>query len=162
VSRTRVTTLVLVALAVLAVAWAVLRLAQTRGAYPPAVPWAVPVVIAVLAAGVLAGGLLVRGYLHGSRPSLHGVRAARLTMLGKAAAHAGAALAGWYGAQAVLLLPLLEFEPERARLAPALAACAASVVLAAAGMVTERLGRLPPPTDDLTADGEVRHHGAHD
>jgi len=161
-TRTRVTSLVLAALGSLAVCWVALRLSQTRGVYPPAVPWAVTVAVVVLAVVVLVGGLVVRAYQRGNHPRLQGVRAAHLTMLGKAAAYAGSVLAGWYAAQALVLVPLLDFEPERARLAPALAACGACVVLAVAGVLAERFGQLPPPSDDLTADDGVRHHGAHD
>jgi len=161
-NRTRPTVLALGAVVVLALGWLLLQLLDSRGVHLPPVPWAVTAALGVIAAGVLTGGLVVRAYLRGKHPRLRGVHAARLVVLGKAAAWAGALLAGWYGAQALAVLALWEIAAQRDRFAPALVACGAAVVVAVVGLVTERFGQLPPPSDDLSPEDAIGHHGAHD
>ncbi|GAA2517233.1 DUF3180 domain-containing protein [Rarobacter incanus] len=127
------------------VAFALLMALAARGIRLPAVSYLVAGIELLLAAVVIVAGLTLRSYLRGNRPGLTGLRAARMVVLGKAASHAGAMLAGWYGAQALYALGDIGIEPQRARLVSAAVAALCATVLAAAGYITERFGRIPPP-----------------
>ncbi|GAA2236500.1 hypothetical protein GCM10010401_05690 [Rarobacter faecitabidus] len=144
---TRPVGLVAWALGVGLVGWAALALAQSRGLHLAPVPPLVIVVELFLAAVVLVAGVRVRAYMQGKRPDLSGLQAARFVMLGKAASHTGAMLAGWYGAQALLALPMAGYESQHARALSAGIAALGGVALAAAGYFAERSGRIPPPGD---------------
>jgi len=158
--RTRISTLALIAGGVLVVGWGGLALLSRRGTYLAPVPWAVTILLLILAAVVLWAARAVRAYLRGDRPNLDPLRAARTAALAKAAAVAGALLVGWYGAQVLLALQEIAFEPQQDRALAAGAACAAAVVLTAAGLVGEGHCRLPPPDEGDALD--MRQDGAHD
>ncbi|HEY0187109.1 MAG TPA: DUF3180 domain-containing protein [Cellulomonas sp.] len=154
--RTRVVTLVLVAVVAAAVGWAVLRALGSRGVVLPEVPVLVVGVLVVIAAVVLAMGLSVRQYLHGHRPTLNPIRAARTAVLAKAACYTGALLAGWYGAQVIDVLGDLGIEAQRSRAVCAGLAVLGSLVLAVVGLVVERMCRIPPPEDPKEAPPVTR------
>ena len=59
---------------------------------------------------------------------------------------------GWYAAQALLLLPDLDIESQRARLWVMLGHLVVTVLLVIAGMITQRKCRVDPPTGP-TANG---------
>ncbi len=142
--RTRVTTLLLVALATVAVGWAVIRVAENTGARTPAVPWVVDAAILVFAAVVFRLGWTVRAYQQGRRPSLNAIRAARTFVLAKSTALAGALLAGWYLAQVLLVVGDLAIEAQRTKALAAGIAVVCAVLLAVIGMVVEAFCQLPP------------------
>lgn len=146
-AATRWQALVLALLGAGLVGWFVWRTVVDRGGLPPQVPWLVAAVLALLAGIVLWLGLAVRQYQRGKRPDLDPVRAARTAVLAKAAGYTGSLLAGWYGAQALVLLADLANEPLRAGALAAGVATLAAVVLAVVGYVVERFCRLPPPED---------------
>ncbi len=161
-SRTRLASLGLLVLGSLAASWLLLKILEGRGVHLAAISWAVPVLLLVLAVAVFCCGLVLRAYRQGRRPGLKGPRAAQLVMWGKAASHAGALLIGWYGAQGLLTLPLLQFEAQSARALTAGAATVTAVILAVAGLATERFGELPPPQDGPSLGEAVGHDGSHD
>ncbi len=150
--RTRITTLVLVALVTTIAGWVVIRFAQGRGAQVPTVPWLVDVAIGLLAAAVLRWGWTVRAYQQGKRPSLDPLRAARICALAKAAALTGALLAGWYFAQVLVLVGDWSIESLRAKAIAAVIAVVAAIGLSVAGLVAELFCRLPPPGPGEGAD----------
>lgn len=136
------------------VGWLVWTTVIGRGGSPPIVPWTVAAVLVLLAAIVLWLGLAVRQYQRGKRPDLDPIRAARTAVLAKASSYAGGLLAGWYGAQTLVLLLDLANEPIRTGALSAGLATLAAVGLAVVGLVVERFCRLPPPSDEATAEGE--------
>lgn len=151
-TRTRWQTLVALAVGTLAVAVLALLVADRAGAVLPAVPWTVSLVLVLLGGIVLWMGRAVRQYLAGKRPDLNPLRAARTAVLAKAAAYTGALLAGWYGAQVVVVLDDLEIEAlRRAAVAAGLAALAAAA-LCVVGLVVEGFCRLPPPSSEDGAE----------
>lgn len=150
---TRWQSLVLAGLGAGVVSWFVWTAVIGRGGLPPSVPWMVAAVLLVLAGIVLRLGLAVRQYQRGKKPELSALRAARTAVLAKASAYTGAMLAGWYAAQTLVLLVDLANEPLRAGALSAGGATLASVVVAVVGLVVERFCRLPPPSDEATADG---------
>lgn len=153
-TATRWQSVALAFLGVGALSWLVWTLVLSRGGLPPDVPWTVAAVLLVLAGLVLRLGLQVRQYQRGKKPDLPALRAARTAVLGKASALAGGMLAGWYGAQVVVLVLDLANEHLRSAALAAGAATLAAVVLAVVGLVVERFCRLPPPSDEASAEGE--------
>lgn len=121
----------------------------------PAVPWTLPVALGALAGGMLVAAFSFRRRLRGepgAKPydPLH---AARMVVLAKACAHAGAVLVGGYAAVAVALV--VQFDSPARRLDAlvcALSALAALAVLAV-GLLLERFCRVPPPEDPGDPDG---------
>jgi len=151
--RTRPRTLALVAVAVALGGWLLLRALESRGIIPPPVPWLVAAVELVISGVVLAMGWAVRQYLHGDRPTLDPIRAARTAVLAKASCLTGAMLAGWYGAQVLVVLGDLDLGPQRERAIGAGAATAGALVLAVAGVIVEGWCRVPPPPAGDPAGG---------
>lgn len=149
--------LAVIAVVVGAASWAVLRLVERSGGLVPALPWTAPVALVLLAVAVVAAGRPVRRWTRGdrSRP-LDPLRAARVLVLARASAYAGAALIGFYAAQALLVLPDLVVEARRERFWMAGVAVLASGALLAAGWVVERWCALPPddPSDDDPPDDD--------
>ncbi|SDS15912.1 Protein of unknown function [Paraoerskovia marina] len=146
--RTSLRTLVLVMLVTAAVAWTVLRVVESTGAYVSPVPWIVDAALVVLALGVLWAGWTVRQYIAGDRPSLSGVRAGRTLILAKAASLAGSLLTGWYGSQVLLVAGQLGIEARADKAVAAGVATLCAVGLVVAGLVAEHWCRVPPSDQD--------------
>jgi len=154
--RTRVRTLVLIAVLAAAVGWLVVRALGSRGVVLPQVPWLMVGVLVLIAAVVLAMGWSVRQYLRGKHPALDPMRAARTAVLAKASCYTGALLGGWYAAQVLDVLGDLGIEAQRERAVAAGLAVLGALVLAAAGLVVEWMCRIPPPEDPEQQPGSPR------
>jgi hypothetical protein len=150
VTLTRVRTLLGVAVVVWLVSTLVLRLLdRTRGVLPM-MPWSVPLVLALLAAGVAFSAVALRRRLRGApdvKPA-DPLVAARMVALSKATSHAGAVLVGVYSAFALFLLTVDPSELRRERGITAAVAAVVSIGLAAAGVYLERVLRVDPPEDE--------------
>jgi Protein of unknown function (DUF3180) len=134
--------------------WAVLDARESTGAAALPAPWTATVAIVLLAVAVLVSAREVRRWIAGRRARpMDPLSAARIAVLAKAAAYAGGAFAGWYLAQAVVLLPDLVGE-RRTRFVIALLSALAAVGLAAAGLVGQTWCRRPP--DEESGDEEER------
>jgi len=143
----------LVALVVGVAGWAVLDALQAAGGRPLVTPWTAPVGIVIVAALVLVAGLEVRRWVAGRRERrLDPLLAARIAVLAKASAYAGGALAGWYLAQAVVVLPDLVGD-RRTRFVVSLLSALAAALLAAAGLLAQRWCRRPD--DENRGNGEA-------
>jgi hypothetical protein len=147
---TRLSTLIALFLGAAAVSWGALRVAESRGAVLPPLPWAAPFAIAVVGAAVVVSAVSLRRRLRGAPgtrpPNALGV--ARLAALGKAGSHAGAVVAGGYAGYAVLLVPTLDVVARRERAVVAVGAVLAAALLVVAGVALERACRLRPPSDE--------------
>ena len=117
-------------------------------------PWLVVVVELLIAAVVFSMGWAVRQFLHGKRPTLDPIRAARTAVLAKASCYTGALLAGWYGGQVLALVSDLDVPGNGGRAAAAGVAAAGAVVLAVVGLVVEWFCRVPPPGEGADAATE--------
>jgi hypothetical protein len=138
----------LIGLVATAASWFGLDTWESRGGLGPPLPWTAALGTLVLAAGVIAAGLPVRRWVLGRRErALDPLTAARTVVLAKAAAYGGAALAGWYAGQGLVLLPEL-VEVRRTRLVVAGICALAAIVLMATGLVVQRWCRVPPSDDD--------------
>ena len=110
--------------------------------------WVSSVLIVAMAILVIGAGLPVRRFLRGeARKTLSPIRAARTLVLAQAAALTGSAVLGWYAAQVAHALADVDLPGYRALLWRLLALTASSLVLAAAGMLTQRMCRVDPPGD---------------
>jgi hypothetical protein len=149
VTPTRLSTLVAVSGITGIVAWSGLRLLESSGGRLLPLPWTALGGMVLIAVAVVASGWPVRRWTRGerSRP-LDPLRAARVLVLARASAYSGSALAGFYAAQAVLVLPDLSIEPRRERLGVAALATGAAVLMVVAGLVVERWCRLPGDEDE--------------
>ena len=154
--RTRIRTLLLIAVLSTAVGWAVVRAAGSRGWILPQVPWLMAAVLVLIAGVVLALGWSVRQYLRGKRPNLDPIRAARTAVLAKASCYAGALLAGWYAAQVLDVLGDLGIEAQRDRAGSAGLAVLGAVILTVSGLAVEWFCRIPSPEDPERAMGPPR------
>jgi len=133
-------------------AWAVLDAREAAGEPALPTPWTAAVAVVLLAVAVLVSGLEVRRWVAGRRERpMDPLVAARIAVLAKAAAYAGAALAGWYLAQAVVVVPDVVGE-RRTRLVVALLSAAAAAALSAVGMVVQTWCRRPPRDDEDRRD----------
>ena len=141
---TRVTTLVALLVGVAAVAWGVLRVADSQGAPLPALAWTAPAGIGVLTVAVSVTALALRSRLRGGRPP-NPLGIARMAVLGKASAHVGPVVGGLYLGYLVLLLPGLDVVDRRDRAVLCAVALLAAVLLSAAGLLLERMCRVRGP-----------------
>lgn len=147
---TRLLTLAAVALVVAVLGWAVLDVVQRNGADPLPVPWTAPAGLVVLAGVVLGAAREVRRSVRGTRTApVHPLTAARIAVLASAASYVGAALTGWYGAQAVVILRALVGD-RRSLFWTAIATALAALLLVVAGVVGQRWCLRPPDEEDET------------
>ena len=144
----RLRSVVAVLVAVGVAGWAVLDAREASGAAALPTPWTAAAAIALLAVAVLVSGLEVRRWVAGRREHpMDPLVAARIAVMAKAAAYTGGALAGWYLAQAVVVVPDL-VGTRRARLIVALICALAAVGLAAAGLLVQVWCRRPRRDDE--------------
>lgn len=151
--RTPLTRLLVLAAVTTAVAWAGLRVAESRGAVVLPVPSLASLVMLFVAAVVLGLGWNVRQYARGKRPGLDPLLAARTVVLATASAYTGAALVGWYAAQVLLTLGDLQIPARRDVAVTAGAALLCAAALAVLGLVVERWCEVSPPDDDEAGPG---------
>ena len=98
--------------------------------------------VLVLVAGVADAPADAEGEAKGT---LDPLRAARVVVLAQAAALTGAAAAGWYLSQIVVVATDLSLVANRGRLLPLSALVVAALALAGAGVVAQRWCRIDPP-----------------
>lgn len=138
--------------------WLLLVLLRSAGGHVPVLTWLGLVPLVAMIVLVLAMAWQVRRYVRGkgratSRPS---PQRARGTLVGsQAAALGGAALVGWYLANALLYLPVLDVASQRAQLIWALVHALLAAGLSVAGFVGQAWCRIPPGEDDEDGDGRV-------
>jgi hypothetical protein len=141
--------LVGVAVVVGGVSWLGWRLYLNAGHLLGPASWVSSVLLVLMAVLVVSAGLPVRRFLRGeARKPLSPIRAARTLVLAQAAALTGAAVLGWYAAQALHALVDLDLGGYRDLFWRLLALCVAAVLLTGAGMLTQRMCRVDPPDRD--------------
>lgn len=137
-----------VALAIGMLSWMGWRVYLNAGHLLGPGSWISSVLLLVMAALVIGAGLPVRRFLRGEATKpLSPIRAARTLVLAQAAALTGAGVLGWYAAQAALVIADLDLPGYRGLVWKLLALCAGALVLAAAGMATQRMCRVDSPDD---------------
>jgi len=146
---TRRRVLVAWALVAAAVGFGVAGALDSFGA-PPAVPRSAPGAMLLLAAIVLAVALALRGRLRDVRERRPGARpvdpmlAARAVVLAKASALGGALVGGLYAGYAAYLVGDLVSAARRGLAVRSALCVVGGVLLVAAGLLLERVCRIPP------------------
>jgi Protein of unknown function (DUF3180) len=141
--------LVGVAVVVGLLSWVGWRLYLNSGHLLGPASWISSLLLVLMAVLVTSAGLPVRRFLRGeSRKPLSPIRAARTLVLAQAAALTGAAVFGWYAAQAVHALVDIDLGDYRSLFWRLVTLCVAALLLAAAGMLTQRMCRVDPPERD--------------
>ncbi|WP_165962794.1 DUF3180 domain-containing protein [Occultella glacieicola] len=124
-----------------------LRWWDSRGNTLPPVSPAVVVLLAVVAAGVALLGLRVRRGVR-ARTITDPIGAARILVLGQAAALTGAVHVGYFLAVLLLSLPRAEAPDPREQAFAAGVAIVVAGVLIAAGLFTQWCCKVPPEDED--------------
>jgi hypothetical protein len=130
-----------------AASWVLLDAWLRSGHLAIPLPWTAPVGVLMLTVVVLVAGWQVRRSVLGRRSRrLDPLVAARIVVLATAGGYVGAVLAGWYAAQALVLLPELVGD-RRSRFLLAAATSAACLLLAGASALAQHWCRRPPDPD---------------
>lgn len=149
--RTRWPNLVLVAVVVGVVSYAMLTALVSRGMGPVPVPGTTWVGLAVVAVVLLLLGRAVRRFLEGRPTRMDALRAARVAVLAKAASLSGAALGGYFAAQVLSSLTNLGARMLQSQALSAGAATLACLVLVVVALVVESWCEVPPDDDGEAA-----------
>jgi uncharacterized membrane protein YbhN (UPF0104 family) len=145
VRPTRVRTLIVLAVLVGVLAWLFLHVMDNRGNTLPSLTWTAPAGVLALAMAVGVSWVTVRRRRDPAQSRLRPIDPlgmARMAVLGKAAAHVGAASLGFYLGWVVLLLPDLGIDSRRERALIAALAAVGALLLAVAGLLLERACRV--------------------
>lgn len=130
-----------------------LRLWTGQGRGVPDPSWGALIVLVFMASGVFFAGLPVRRFLRGrARKSLNPMRAMRTLVLAQAAALTGALVAGWYLAQALVLLPDFDIDSRRTLVVRLAALTAGGVVMVVAGLLAQAMCRVDKDDEDDSKD----------
>jgi hypothetical protein len=134
------------------------RALRASGRDMPPVPWSAAIGLLLVACLVYSAAVPVRRMTNGTPRArlVDPLRAARTAVLGKATAYAGSVILGWYLAQVLLLSPDLDIPARRAQALRAAVTALAALVLCGAGVLAERMCRVPP---DDGGDGAAPAEG---
>lgn len=151
---TGVSSLVTVLLALAVVGLCVARLLRSQGVPPLTVPVGSMVLLVGIAVAVLVVAWPVRKWTRGGvrSPFFTPLRAARAAVMAKAACYCGVALAGWWGGQALYLLPDADIESLRRLLWRLVIGVVLGLGTSVAGLVAESWCRLPGDEDGPVPD----------
>lgn len=128
--------------------WGVLKVLDVQGADLPSLRWTAPGFLLLLAVAVAIAGFALRPRLHGDKPRPNPLGVARMAVLGKASAHVGPIVGGFYLGYLLLLADRLDVADPRHRALVCGAALLASVLLTAAGLFLEWICRIREDDDD--------------
>ena len=134
--------------------WLLLQLVRSLGGDYPVISWLGLVPLLAVALLVLVMCWQIRRYLLGRGTWRPSPQRGRGTLVGaQAAALGGAALLGWYAANALVHLPNADVSSERVQLVWGLVHAVAALALSVAGFVGQAWCRIPP-TDDEDDEGD--------
>lgn len=143
-SSTKMRTLVVAGLLGLLISYMFNLMWESYGQVLPGIPWLAIVGMLVLSAVLIVVGLPIKKWNDGDRTrELDPLQAARVAMMAKAAAVAGAALTGWYGGSALYLLTSAEGARSSTGMGMLLAVGSAAVLMIV-GLIVESFCQLPP------------------
>ncbi|PZF81809.1 DUF3180 domain-containing protein [Jiangella anatolica] len=148
--RTRIGSLIWVALVAVPVGWSIGRVVDAMSDVLPPIPWVLPALLLFLAIAMFAGARAVRGWIHERRfdTRIDALRVARSVALAKASEYFGAVLVGVYTGLGLLAVGRLDSPMGRNRAILSAVVIVAAVVLTIAAVRLERAGEVPPPSDD--------------
>lgn len=140
--------------------WLLLQLVRVLGGGYPVISWLGLVPLLAVTVLVLAMSWQIRRYVQGSSRVRPSPQRGRGTLVGaQAAALGGAALLGWYLANALVHLPTVDVPSHRVQLVWGLVHAGAAVALSVAGFVGQHWCRIPPgdDKDDGVPDGDLAY-----
>ncbi|WP_083652708.1 DUF3180 family protein [Serinicoccus sp. CNJ-927] len=142
--------------------WLLLQVVRSLGGAYPVISWIGLVPLVAVTLLVLVMCWQIRRYLLGQGTLRPSPQRGRGTVVGaQAAALGGAALLGWYAANALVHLPNADVASERAQLIWGLVHAVAALALSVAGFVGQGWCRIPPTghddDDDGVADGDLAY-----
>ncbi|HSK26277.1 MAG TPA: DUF3180 domain-containing protein [Jiangellales bacterium] len=162
---TRVSLLLALALASVAVGWSLGRIVDTVTGSLPVTPRLTPALLAFLAVVLLISARVVRGWVLERRYDrrMNALRVTRLLALAKAAALTGAVVAGGYSGVVLLYAQVQPASLGRERVVVAGLSALAGVAVSVSALFLERACRVPPGAEDEppgpTDGGGVRPAG---
>ncbi|WP_134772353.1 DUF3180 family protein [Ornithinimicrobium flavum] len=134
--------------------WLLLQVARSLGANYPVISWIGVVPLVAVTLLVLGMCWQIRRYARGKGTARPTPQRGRGTLVGaQAAALGGAALVGWYTANALVHLPHADVPSERLQLGWGLLHAALALALSVSGYVGQAWCRVPPGEDDDDGDG---------
>lgn len=134
--------------------WLLLQLVRSLGGEYPVISWLGLVPLVAVALLVLVMCWQIRRYLLGKGTDRPSPQRGRGTLVGaQAAALGGAALLGWYAANALVHLPNADVPSQRVQLVWGLVHALAALGLSVSGYVGQSWCRIPPTEDDDDDDG---------
>ncbi|WP_151525729.1 DUF3180 domain-containing protein [Serinicoccus kebangsaanensis] len=142
--------------------WLLLQVVRSLGGGYPVISWIGLVPLVAVTLLVLVMCWQIRRYLLGRGTLRPSPQRGRGTVVGaQAAALGGAALLGWYAANALVHLPNADVASERVQLVWGVVHAVAALVLSVAGYVGQDWCRIPPTEhdddDDGVADGDLAY-----
>lgn len=169
IQPTRIRVLVAIAVVTGVLAWSAVLLWDDRQGTVPSVPWSAPLVLGFLAAVVGGFAWVLRLRLAALRAREAGARpvdplvAARALGIAKASAIVGALVLGLYAGVGLYFARDLDIDVRRERAVVCLLAVVAALLLIVAGLLLERVLRIPPDQEDEPGEppgGSLRpgHH----
>lgn len=157
----RVGTAAIVAVLATMASWLLLQVVRSLGGQYPAISWIGLVPLLAFTALVLVMCWQIRRYVRGKGTARPTPQRGRGSLVGaQAAALGGAALIGWYAANALVHLPNADVPSQRVQLVWGLVHAVAALALSAAGFVGQSWCRIPPEDgdDDGTApEGDLAY-----
>lgn len=133
--------------------WLLLAVVRAAGGTHPVISWIGLVPIVALIVLVLSMTWQIRRYVHGKGHARPSPQRARGTLVGaQAAALGGAALMGWYLANALVHLPVVDVSSQRVQLIWGLVHALAALGLSVSGYVGQAWCRIPPTEHDDDGD----------
>ena len=136
--------------------WLLLALVRSAGGSYPVISWIGLVPLLAVIVLVLGMSWQIRRYVRGKGSMRPTPQRARGTLVGaQASALGGAALLGWYLANALAHLPNADVPGERTQLVWGLVHAVAALALSVSGFVGQAWCRIPPSEHDDDDDGTV-------
>ncbi|WP_010148210.1 DUF3180 domain-containing protein [Serinicoccus profundi] len=134
--------------------WLLLQVVRSLGGSYPVISWIGLVPLVAVALLVLVMCWQIRRYLQGKGTHRPSPQMGRGTLVGaQAAALGGAALLGWYAANALVHLPNADVASERVQLVWGILHAAAALGLSVTGYLGQAWCRIPPSEHDDDDDG---------
>lgn len=149
-SQTKPKTLAIAGVLGLVLSYAFNFVWETYGQMLPGIPWLAIVGMLILSIVLLVLGIPIKKWNEGERTrAIDPLKAARVAMMAKSAALAGAALTGWYAGSAVYLLTSGGGARSNSGVGM-LFAVASAAVLMIVGLIVESYCQLPPDDPEGT------------
>lgn len=141
--------------------WLLLQLVRGLGGGYPVISWIGLVPLLAVTVLVLVMAWHIRRYVRGTGTARPSPQRGRATLVGaQAAALGGAALVGWYAANALVHLPNVDVASERWQVIWGLVHALAALGLSGAGYLGQAWCRIPPGEDDdgdAVTDGDLAY-----